>query len=171
MTDTTTGLEPQTLEAVRRAGLTVARRFGAEDAEGAAQEVVLRYVLEVKNGRTPVDAGQWARRVARNLCTDEHRRRRVAVAALDDAEDVDAVHSTCGPSAPAIARAQVRSALRPLIERDRELLLADVQGEPHVEIAARLGFASTDAATKRLHEVRRMLKRRHGWDLEPQRPY
>lgn len=171
MTDTTAGLDPRTLETVRRAGLVVARRFGAEDAEGAAQEVVLRYVLEVRDGRGPLDAAQWARRVARNLCTDEHRRRRAAVTALEDAEDVDAVRWGCGPSAPTIARAQVKSALLPLAERDRELLLADAQGEPHVEIAARLGFASTDAATKRLHEVRRMLKRRHGWDLEPQRPY
>lgn len=158
------------LTLVLRVAGRVARGKDAEDPEGIAQEVAFRFSREVADGRSPAHAGAWAARVATRLCIDEHRRRVIADD-IDDAGDDEARLRNEGPSARVIARAQVRTALGPLSARDRDLLLGDAAGEPHAELAARLGFASASAATKRLHDVRRTLVRRHGRDLEPQRLY
>ena len=125
-------------------------RSAAEEVTAQAFERAYRKRRTFRPRRGTVDA--WLFGIARNAALDELRRR-------SRRADLEADPADLGAAAPdehvegAIRRETVRSALRALDPRERELVaLKFAGGLTNVEIARVLGVSETNAGT-RLHRV------------------
>lgn len=142
----------------RHAGmvLAVCRRHLGEDAEDAAQEAFVKAwrAAATYSGRASVRT--WLYRIAVNAARDRLRRQRRRPAAADLTVD-DLAASLADPAGLDEQLAErgldpdLRSALTRLPPEQREaVVLADVLGVPHAEIAERQGVAP-GTVKSRLH--------------------
>lgn len=100
----------------------------------------------------------WVFAIARNAALDELRRRRRTAGLEADPEDVDAA-APDEDAELALRRTALRTAMRRLDPRDRELIaLRFFSGLGHTEIAAVLGISASNAGT-RLHRAMDKLRR------------
>ena len=128
-----------------------------DDAEDVCQEVMVRFLLQARDGLRPVSSIAWMRRVATNLVIDDARRRARSERVIDrlverqpdgDVED-DVLarewHEMLGASLAAVG------------PRERAVIALKANGHGHAEIAARIG--STETATRTaLHRARARLR-------------
>lgn len=160
------------LPAVHSAALSVLR--DAADAEDVAQDALLNALTRIEECRPEEKFRAWLLVIARNRAIDVRRRQRVrAVEPLDAADGVPSggkgglpmalASRFAGPleeAERADARRHLEAALATLTDVRREVvLLHDVEGWAHREIAAHLGVAE---GTVRAHLfwARRALRER-----------
>lgn len=146
----------------------VASRVPAQDAEDVAQEVMVRLHRGAGRLRDAERAESWVFGVARRAIADYYRARGATPAAAG-AEPADALADpTAGPergfgrfAGAHSVHEEVLSWLRPMAEELPEtyrepLLLADFEGVPQREVAARLGL-TLSGAKSRVQRARAML--------------
>lgn len=141
----------------------LARRLGgsAAEAEDVAQEVWLRVYARAGQFSGEVFRG-WLRAIVIRCCLD-HRRRRQARAA-DRTDPLGRDLPGAGDGTP-LLRLHLEGALAALPEESRHVVvLHDIEGMGHAEIASRLGI-SEEASRTRLSRARRILRERLGGSL------
>ena len=160
-------------------GLLVARYAGsvrrvtrailgdADDADDAAQDGLLLALVKLDQHDRTRPFGPWLLRIVANAAIDRRRRRRVRQAvALDD----NLAGGSPLPDAEAERRAlgeRLRTALSELPERYRTaLVLFDVEGYSHAEIAEILGVAPGTVRSAVFHARRRLRQQLGGWKEE-----
>jgi RNA polymerase sigma-70 factor (ECF subfamily) len=132
----------------------IRRRVGSEaDADDALQDVFARIHSGLGRLRDPAKLEAWLFQVARRAIVDQARSRR---------RPDGGPRPRPAPAAAGDVPAEVASWLRPMMdllaEEDREALrLADLEGVPQKELAARLGLSPTGARS-RVQRARRRLK-------------
>jgi RNA polymerase sigma-70 factor, ECF subfamily len=138
-----------------------------EDGADAAQDVWLRVLGSTTATRLPDDAVRpWIFTVARHVCIDRMRlRSRASLGALEDAD----LPSTPPADVSAELYAELRSVLDDVAKLSRQhraaLLLREVRGLTHTEIAAALGV-DTERSRGLLREARAALHaRRDGREM------
>ncbi len=160
-------------------GLLVARYAGsvrrvtrailgdADDADDAAQDGLLLALVKLDQHDRTRPFGPWLLRIVANAAIDRRRRRRVRQAvALDD----NLAGGSPLPDAEAERRAlgeRLRTALSELPERYRTaLVLFDVEGYSHAEIAEILGVAPGTVRSAVFHARRRLRQQLGDWKEE-----
>jgi len=160
-------------------GLLVARYAGsvrrvtrailgdADDADDAAQDGLLLALVKLDQHDRTRPFGPWLLRIVANAAIDRRRRRRVRQAvALDD----NLAAGSPLPDAEAERRAlgeRLRTALSELPERYRTaLVLFDVEGYSHAEIAEILGVAPGTVRSAVFHARRRLRQQLGDWKEE-----
>ncbi len=157
-------------------GLLVARYTGSVrrvtrailgDADDAAQDGLLLALVKLDQHDRTRPFGPWLLRIVANAAIDRRRRRRVRQAvALDD----NLAAGSPLPDAEAERRAlgeRLRTALSELPERYRTaLVLFDVEGYSHAEIAEILGVAPGTVRSAVFHARRRLRQRLGDWKEE-----
>ena len=129
----------------------------AQEAEDLTQEVFVKACRQLAGERRGDNMRAWLFQVATYTCFDHHRRskRRVREAPIPDDMQLT---STGDPFEQAQSTAAVVASLRRLAERHRAvLILKDVNGFRHAEIAAAMGI-SEGAAQILLHRARAEFK-------------
>lgn len=124
-----------------------------EIAEDITQETFLRF-LESSDYVNTGKAMQYLYTIARNLCVDEYRKRKME---LLDEEAVDS-----NAENDMIARVSVRMALAELDETDRELLLLHYVNEVPVSVICKLYGISRFAVYRRVSQATKNLKGKLG---------
>ncbi len=157
-------------------GLLVARYTGSVrrvtrailgDADDAAQDGLLLALVKLDQHDRTRPFGPWLLRIVANAAIDRRRRRRVRQAvALDD----NLAGGSPLPDAEAERRAlgeRLRTALSELPERYRTaLVLFDVEGYSHAEIAEILGVAPGTVRSAVFHARRRLRQQLGDWKEE-----
>jgi len=157
-------------------GLLVARYTGSVrrvtrailgDADDAAQDGLLLALVRLDQHDRTRPFGPWLLRIVANAAIDRRRRRRVRQAvALDD----NLAGGSPLPDAEAERRAlgeRLRTALSELPERYRTaLVLFDVEGYSHAEIAEILGVAPGTVRSAVFHARRRLRQQLGDWKEE-----
>ena len=157
-------------------GLLVARYTGSVrrvtrailgDADDAAQDGLLLALVKLDQHDRTRPFGPWLLRIVANAAIDRRRRRRVRQAvALDD----NLAAGSPLPDAEAERRAlgeRLRTALSELPERYRTaLVLFDVEGYSHAEIAEILGVAPGTVRSAVFHARRRLRQQLGDWKEE-----
>ncbi|WP_224372947.1 sigma-70 family RNA polymerase sigma factor [Hyalangium versicolor] len=139
-----------------------------ELVEDFAQEALLRVLSTLEGFRGEGRFTSWAMAVAMRVAFNELRRQRWGEVSLD------AVHPVAGPSPELLmdpaptpeqetARRAILAALRRALEeeltpRQRQVLVAELQGMPQEELARQLG-TNRNALYKLGHDARRKLQR------------
>jgi RNA polymerase sigma-70 factor (ECF subfamily) len=145
-----------------RRDLAVARRFvgNEEDAADVVQESYLRAWRALPSFRREAHLSTWLHTIIANTARS-WRRRRHTNTPLDDTNDLADGHASVDPAwhaDVAVDRDELRVALMRLpTALRRVVILKDVDGLSHQEIAASLGITET-AAKVRLHRARRQLR-------------
>lgn len=147
----------------------MARRVPAQDADDVAQDVLLRLHQNADRLRDVSRAEAWVYAVARRAIADYFRSRRPLHDLGDEVEELTAPGGAGSEPLPGFATFQgdhsvheeVLSWLRPMAEElpegyRRALVLADFEGLPQRQVAARLGL-SLSGAKSRVQRARRML--------------
>jgi len=147
---------------VRR--LTRAILGDAEEAEDAAQDAFLLALLKLDQFDRARSFGPWLMRVVTNAAIDRGRRRRIRrTRQLDD----DVATSTPAPDVEVERRAlgeRLQAALARLPERYRTaVVLFDVEGYSHGEIAEMLGVARGTVRSAVFHARRRLRRLLQDW--------
>lgn len=124
-----------------------------EIAEDITQETFLRF-LESSDYVNTGKAIQYLYTIARNLCVDEYRKRKME---LLDEEVVDS-----NAEDDMITRVSVRMALEELDEADRELLLLRYVNEVPVSVICKLYGISRFAVYRRVSQATKNLKGKLG---------
>jgi RNA polymerase sigma-70 factor, ECF subfamily len=120
------------------------RRQAAE----IVQSAFVRAIACIGTFRGEAPLGAWLARITRRVALNELRRARRASARTTTLEDAGKTATTPELSDP-IVRARVRAAVEALPESlRRPLLLADVEGYTHAEIAVRLGITPGASRTR-----------------------
>jgi RNA polymerase sigma-70 factor (ECF subfamily) len=139
--------------------VALAELSNSRDAEDAAQDAFCQALLRLEECRDPSKFGAWVRMIARNRARSLGRRRRVR-----QAEPLDAVQETAGPSDPGrdLERSELRAHLEAALAtlkpvQRRVLVLHDMEGLKHGEIAADLGIPE-GTVRSHLHFARRALR-------------
>jgi RNA polymerase sigma-70 factor (ECF subfamily) len=137
-----------------------------EEAEEVTQEVLIR-LWRHQDGLDVERVGSWLLRVTRNACYDLLRSRRSANRAMPQVslEDEEAAHEVAGPERDPESLAQTADFKRALAAALRELaepyksvvVLHEVQGLPHHEIAEALGIPEVTVRVH-LHRGRKKLR-------------
>ncbi|HWA59529.1 MAG TPA: sigma-70 family RNA polymerase sigma factor [Gemmatimonadales bacterium] len=129
----------------RRSALACAASILGEvgDAEDVVQDAMIQACERLGALRSPGQFGGWlmvaVRRRALNALRSPHRRRR---AAIEEAGDAPAGTTPHEEYLAARRRQLVWAALAELPERERDvLILSDLDGLPHAEVAAILGIS------------------------------
>jgi RNA polymerase sigma-70 factor (ECF subfamily) len=128
-----------------------------DDADDAAQDAFLAALVKLDQYDPSRPFGPWLLRIAANAATDRRRRRTVRRA---DALDQELVGG--GPQPDTVAERQVflgrlRQALSELPERRRlAVVLFDVEGYSHAEIAEILGMPEGTVRSEVFHGRRRL---------------
>lgn len=128
-------------------GLTAVTRDPSV-AEDVTQEAFLRFVVEVRAGRTPDSAGAWLYRVGHNIAMS--RGRRIAVSQRRAAETV-LLDTAPSPEALALDAERQRGLCDALVELDpidQRALVMSANGYRGTEIARSIG--KSDGATRTL---------------------
>jgi len=147
---------------VRR--LTRAILRNAADADDAAQEAMLSALVKLDQYDPHRPFGPWLLRIASNAAIDRRRRQRVREVSVlrDDVASTDAL-----PDQQAERQAlgeRLRAALDQLPERYRlAVVLFDVEGYSHAEIADILGVAPGTVRSAVFHARRRLRVLLHDW--------
>ena len=145
------------LRACRAVALAVT---GSEtDADDACQDGFVAAMEQIDSCRDPARFGGWLLQIVRNRARNLVRHQ-----ALRAAEPLES-HEVEGGSSPAVAmerselRGRLLAALTELPETHREVvLLHDLEGWKHAEIADRLGIPA-GTVRSHLHHARRRLRR------------
>lgn len=126
------------------------------DAEDAAQEAWIKVFTGARGGIEADRVRGWLRTIVVRCCLDQRRRRRRAPAFADQ---VLAENLPGAASAPADRLDLERAVLALPWDLRSPLVLHDVEGLRHAEIAVALGI-SEEASRSRLSRARRKLRRR-----------
>jgi len=128
------------------------------DAEDVCQDAFVAAVERIDDCRYPDRFGAWLLQIVRNRARDHLRSRARAVLPIDRVEIASARAS---PEAEAVredAAARLLGAIRTLPEERREvLLLHDLEGWTHREIAERMGLPP-GTVRSHLHHARRRIR-------------
>lgn len=131
-------------------------RVGSEaDAEDLRQEVFLKLQKQLEADRTIHDLGAWLFRTARNAVIDHYRMRKHG-GPVDESLPEKTEASGDPDLVPLMA--SFRRMIHALPDGYREaVILADIEGLPHKEVAGRLGL-SLSATKSRVLRGRTMLR-------------
>src|SRR5881396_2401262 len=128
-----------------------------DDADDAAQDGFLSALVKLAQYDSRRPFGPWLMRIVANAATDRRRRRNVR-----QAEPLDPSLVGGGPRPDAVAMrselgARLRTALGELSERRRTaVVLFDVEGYSHAEIAGILGIPEGTVRSEVFHARRRL---------------
>ncbi|HEU4556581.1 MAG TPA: RNA polymerase sigma factor [Longimicrobium sp.] len=138
------------------------------DADDVCQDAFVAAIERIDGCREPGRFGAWLMQIVRNRARDHLRSRARTVLPIDGMEIESARASPAAEAESGDATARLLEALRSLSEARREvLLLHDLEGWTHREIAERLGLP---AGTVRSHlhharrHVRALLPELEGWN-------
>lgn len=140
-----------------------------DDADDAAQDGFLSALVKLSQYDTRRPFGPWLMRIVANAATDRRRRRNVR-----RAEPLDPALVGGGPRPDAMAvrselNVRLRTALAELPERRRKaVVLFDVEGYSHAEIAGMLGIPEGTVRSEVFHARRRLRTLLADWK-EPMR--
>jgi RNA polymerase sigma-70 factor (ECF subfamily) len=148
--------------AVRR--VTRAILGNADDADDAAQDALLLALVKLDQYDRTRRFGPWLMRIVTNAAIDRRRRRRVREAAvLDDNLAADGPLPDAEVERQALSE-RLQAALRELPERYRAaVVLFDVEGYSHAEIAEMLGVAPGTVRSAVFHARRRLRRLLGDW--------
>src|SRR5256886_9786229 len=138
-----------------------------DEADDAAQDGFLSALVKLEQYDTRRPFGPWLMRIVANAATDRRRRRNVR-----RAEPLDASLVGGGPRPDAIAvrselGERLRAALKELPERRRTaVVLVDVEGYSHAEIAGILGIPEGTVRSEGFHARRRLRTLLADWKEE-----
>jgi RNA polymerase sigma-70 factor (ECF subfamily) len=166
-------LEDLRLLLVRGLGYALSQRRGIDDAllDDFAQDALLRILDGLNSFRGESRFTTWAQKIAVRVAYTElrrHRWRDVSLDDLTDTPDADFVPSfmadpSVGPEQQAIQHAALETVRRvideDLTDKQRQALVAKIQGMPLEEVARRMG-SNRNALYKLLYDARQALK--HG---------
>jgi RNA polymerase sigma-70 factor (ECF subfamily) len=133
------------------------------DAEDLTQEVFLQVFRKVKSFRGEAAFGSWLYRVATNIAMMHHRKRRVEevpieVLELRNGALLSASTPGSGDRCDPVKRIALLRALRGLSKNGRTLiLLYDINGFTHNEVAQSLGVTAS-TSKERLYQAHRKLR-------------
>jgi RNA polymerase sigma-70 factor, ECF subfamily len=141
--------------------VALARLGEPADAEDVCQDAFVAALQRIEECRQPDRFGAWLISIVRNRAHDHARARAVRSAApLDDAEFASGAPGPQRLAERAELTADLLAALSALPELQREvLMLFDLEGWSHREIAERLGI-SEGSARVHLHHGRKALRER-----------
>jgi RNA polymerase sigma-70 factor (ECF subfamily) len=140
------------LRACRAVALAVTRNEA--DADDVCQDAIER----IDDCREPARFGAWLMRIARNRATDQLRARARPVLSLDGMEIESTDASPQRQAERGDARERLLAALGELPQERREvLLLHDLEGWTHREIAERMGLPP-GTVRSHLHHARRRMR-------------
>jgi RNA polymerase sigma-70 factor (ECF subfamily) len=135
-----------------------------DDADDAAQDGFLSALVKLAQYDSKRPFGPWLMRIVANAATDRRRRRKVR-----SAEPLDPSLVGGGPRPDAMAVQselgdKLRAALAELPERRRTaVVLFDVEGYSHAEIAAILGIPEGTVRSEVFHGRRRLRALLEDW--------
>lgn len=155
--DRFTMLARPSLRAAYAGALAVVRR--PADAEDVTQDALLAAYEKLDTCRDPARFGAWLLQIVHNRALNFIERRRLRdVPARPDAED-DVERSEPAPPLPDVKlRERLARAVERLGDRQRTVvLLHDIEGWTHAEIAARLGTSEL-MSRKHLFQARTRLR-------------
>jgi len=138
-----------------------------EDADDAAQDAMLSALVKLDQYDPRRPFGPWLLRIVANAATDRRRRRTVR-----RVEPLDAGLAAGGPRPDTTAERRalgerLRQALAELPERRRvAVVLFDVEGYSHAEIAAVLGIPEGTVRSEVFHARRRLRALLADWKEE-----
>ena len=138
-----------------------------EDADDAAQDAMLSALVKLDQYDPRRPFGPWLLRIVANAATDRRRRRTVR-----RVEPLDAALTAGGPRPDTTAERRalgdrLRQALAELPERRRvAVVLFDVDGYSHAEIAAVLGIPEGTVRSEVFHARRRLRALLADWKEE-----
>lgn len=139
----------------------------AEDADDAAQDAMLSALLKLDQYDPRRPFGPWLLRIVANAATDRRRRRTVR---RTEPLDVGLTAGGPRPDTTMERRAlgeRLRQALAELPERRRiAVVLFDVEGYSHAEIAAMLGLPEGTVRSEVFHARRRLRVLLDDWKEE-----
>ena len=139
----------------------------AEDADDAAQDAMLSALLKLNQYDPRRPFGPWLLRIVANAATDRRRRRTVR---RTEPLDVGLTAGGPRPDTTMERRAlgeRLRQALAELPERRRiAVVLFDVEGYSHAEIAAMLGLPEGTVRSEVFHARRRLRVLLDDWKEE-----
>ena len=135
-----------------------------DDADDAAQDGFLSALVKLAQYDSKRPFGPWLMRIVANAATDRRRRRKVR-----SAEPLDPSLVGGGPRPDAVAAQselgdKLRAALAELPERRRTaVVLFDVEGYSHAEIAGILGIPEGTVRSEVFHGRRRLRALLEDW--------
>src|SRR3989449_621965 len=138
-----------------------------EDADDAAQDAMLSALVKLEQYDARRPFGPWLLRIVANAATDRRRRRSVR-----RVEPLDVGLTAGGPRPDTTAERRalnerLRQALAQLPERRRmAVVLFDVEGDSHGEIATVLGIPEGTVRSEGFHAGRRLRVRLADWKEE-----
>lgn len=156
------------LGSARDTALATARRLGLslDDAEDVAQLALVRLT---EHDCRPDNIDAWITTVTRNLSVDELRRRNRHLQREDDPLTEESPvgaralmyefvargkpASLAGMQGPAMDHIVARLSAE-LSERDLQVVSLAMQGVPHTQIAARLGYKNAQTVKATMHRIR-----------------
>jgi RNA polymerase sigma-70 factor (ECF subfamily) len=144
------------LRACRAVALAVTRNEA--DADDVCQDAFMTAIERIDDCREPARFGAWLMRIARNRATDQLRARARPVLSLDGMEIESTDASPQRQAERGDARERLLAALGELPQERREvLLLHDLEGWTHREIAERMGLPP-GTVRSHLHHARRRMR-------------
>lgn len=166
-------MEELRLLLVRGLGYALSQRRGIDDAllEDFAQDALLKILDGLDTFRGESRFTTWAQKIAVRVAYTELRRHRWRDVSLDDltgAPDADFVpwsmaDPSIGPEQRAVQHSVLETVRRvideDLTDKQREALVAKIQGMPLEEVARRMG-SNRNALYKLIHDARQRLKDR-----------
>jgi RNA polymerase sigma-70 factor (ECF subfamily) len=144
------------LRACRAVALAVTREEA--DADDVCQDAFVTAMERIDDCREPARFGAWLMRIARNRATDQLRARARPVLSLEGMEIESADASPQRQAERGDARGRLLAALGELPQERREvLLLHDLEGWTHREIAERMGLPP-GTVRSHLHHARKRMR-------------
>ena len=144
------------LRACRAVALAVTR--DEADADDVSQDAFVAAIERIDQCRDPHRFGPWLMQIARNRAHDQLRARGRPVLSLEGMEIVSAEASPQRQAERMDARGRLLAALAELPQERREvLLLHDLEGWTHREIAERMGLPP-GTVRSHLHHARRAMR-------------
>jgi RNA polymerase sigma-70 factor (ECF subfamily) len=144
------------LRACRAVALAVTR--DEADADDVCQDAFVRAIERIDDCRDPARFGPWLLQIARNRAHDQLRARARPVLSLEGMEIVSTEASPQRQAERGDARGRLLAAMGELTEERREvLLLHDLEGWTHREIAERMGLPP-GTVRSHLHHARRKMR-------------
>jgi RNA polymerase sigma-70 factor (ECF subfamily) len=144
------------LRACRAVALAVTR--DEADADDVCQDAFVTAIERIDDCREPARFGAWLMRIARNRATDQLRARARPVLSLEGMEIEATDASPLREAERGDARGRLLAALGEVPQERREvLLLHDLEGWTHREIAERMGLPP-GTVRSHLHHARRKMR-------------
>jgi RNA polymerase sigma-70 factor (ECF subfamily) len=139
--------------------MAFAQLLNREDAEDVCQDAFVRCWERIHDCREPDRVGAWIGRIVRNMAHNRRDFLRLrATATLEAAADVASNESADRGAQQSELRARLATALSILSVPKREVvLLHDLEGYRHSEIAVRLGISEM-MCRRHLSDARRQLR-------------